>query len=155
MTKAELVDYVAERIQLPKYQAEAVVTSVLQGIMDALRAGDKVELREVWQFAASPPSVAGRTQPENRGHGADSRHTGPLVSGGESPPHVGESAQTVTTERAGTLRPAPANAPPRATCLAHGSPLQPPVRLAAWGPGHGEEEAIASFQACEGFRRHG
>src|SRR5262245_52624114 len=38
MTKAELVDCVAERVQLPKYQTEMVVTMVLQCIMDALRA---------------------------------------------------------------------------------------------------------------------
>ena len=50
MTKAELVDYITERVQLPKYQTEAVVTSVLQGIMDTLRAGDKVELRGFGSF---------------------------------------------------------------------------------------------------------
>jgi integration host factor subunit beta len=50
MTKAELVDYVAERVQLPKYQTEAIVTGVLQGIMDALRAGDNVELRGFGSF---------------------------------------------------------------------------------------------------------
>jgi len=50
MTKAELVDHVAERLQLPKYQTEEVVTSVLQGIMDTLRAGDKVELRGFGSF---------------------------------------------------------------------------------------------------------
>jgi integration host factor beta subunit len=50
MTKAELVDHVAERVQLPKYQTEAAVTSVLQGIMDALRAGDKVALRGFGSF---------------------------------------------------------------------------------------------------------
>jgi nucleoid DNA-binding protein len=50
MTKAELVDDVAERVQLPKYQAEAVVTSVLQSIMDALRAGDTVALRGFGSF---------------------------------------------------------------------------------------------------------
>ena len=50
MTKAELVDYVAERVQLPKYQTEAVVTSVLQGITDALRTGDKVALHGFGSF---------------------------------------------------------------------------------------------------------
>ena len=61
MTKAELVDHVAERVQLPKYQAEAVVTSVLQGIMDALRAGDKVELRGFGSFRLRRrPSRVGR-----------------------------------------------------------------------------------------------
>jgi integration host factor subunit beta len=50
MTKAELVDHVAARVQLPKYQTEAVVSHVLQGIMEALRTGDKVELRGFGSF---------------------------------------------------------------------------------------------------------
>ena len=50
MTKTERIDRIAERVQLPKYQTEAVVTSVLQFIMDALRAGDKVELRGFGSF---------------------------------------------------------------------------------------------------------
>jgi integration host factor subunit beta len=50
MTKTELMDRVAERDPLPKYQTEAVVTSVLQCMRDALRAGDKVELRGFGSF---------------------------------------------------------------------------------------------------------
>jgi DNA-binding protein HU-beta len=59
MTKAELVDHVTERVQLPKYQTEAVVTSVLQGIMDALRTGDTVALRGFGSFrlCRRPPRV--------------------------------------------------------------------------------------------------
>ena len=59
MTKAELVDHVAERVQLPKYKTEAVVTSVLQCIMDTLRAGDTVELRGFGSFRLRrrPPRV--------------------------------------------------------------------------------------------------
>jgi nucleoid DNA-binding protein len=50
MTKAELVDQVAETVQLPKNKTEAVITRFLQGIMDALQAGDKVELRGFGSF---------------------------------------------------------------------------------------------------------
>ena len=50
MTKTERIDRIAERVQLPQYQTEAVVTSVLQFIMDALRTGDKVELRGFGSF---------------------------------------------------------------------------------------------------------
>ena len=59
VTKAELVDHVAERVQLPKYKTEAVVTSVLQCIMDTLRAGDTVELRGFGSFRLRrrPPRV--------------------------------------------------------------------------------------------------
>src|SRR5262245_4335619 len=50
MTKSELIDRVAERVQLPKYQTAMVVTLVLRCMMDALRAGDKVELRGFGSF---------------------------------------------------------------------------------------------------------
>lgn len=50
MTKAELVDHVAATMQLPKHQMETVLTQFLQGIMDALHAGDKVELRGFGSF---------------------------------------------------------------------------------------------------------
>jgi nucleoid DNA-binding protein len=50
MTKAELVDQVAETVQLPKNKTEAVITHFLQGIMDALQAGEKVELRGFGSF---------------------------------------------------------------------------------------------------------
>jgi integration host factor subunit beta len=61
MTKAELVDHVAERVQLPKYQTETVVNIVLQGIIGALRAGDKVELRGFGSFRLRRrPSRVGR-----------------------------------------------------------------------------------------------
>jgi len=50
MTKAELVDQVAATVQLPKNKTEAVITGFLQGIMDALQVGDKVELRGFGSF---------------------------------------------------------------------------------------------------------
>ncbi len=50
MTKAELVDKVAATIQLPKHQTETVVNLFLQCIIDALDAGDKVELRGFGSF---------------------------------------------------------------------------------------------------------
>src|SRR6266446_7048118 len=50
MTKADLVDQVASTVQLPKHQTEAVITRFLQGIMDALHTGDKVELRGFGSF---------------------------------------------------------------------------------------------------------
>ena len=43
--KAELMDHVAERVQLPTCQTETVINLVLQDMMDALRAGGKVELQ--------------------------------------------------------------------------------------------------------------
>ena len=45
MTKAELVDHVAATVSLSKSQTEAVLTQCFQAIMDALQAGESVELR--------------------------------------------------------------------------------------------------------------
>ena len=50
MTKAELVDNVMATIQLPHHHTARVVHLVLQSIMDALQAGDKVELRGFGSF---------------------------------------------------------------------------------------------------------
>jgi len=50
MTKAELVEKVADKIQLTKKQTEAVVNIMLTCITEALSAGDKVELRGFGSF---------------------------------------------------------------------------------------------------------
>ena len=50
MTKTELVDHVAAAVQLPKHQTETVITQFLQAIMDALQAGQSVELRGFGRF---------------------------------------------------------------------------------------------------------
>ena len=50
MTKAGLVNKVAATIQLPTHQTETVVNLFLQCITEALRAGDKVELRGFGSF---------------------------------------------------------------------------------------------------------
>jgi nucleoid DNA-binding protein len=50
MTKAELVDHMAAAIQRPKAQTDAVLTQCLQVIMDALQAGESVELRGFGRF---------------------------------------------------------------------------------------------------------
>jgi nucleoid DNA-binding protein len=50
MTKTELVDQVATTVDLSKAQTEAVLTQCLQAIMDALQAGESVELRGFGRF---------------------------------------------------------------------------------------------------------
>ena len=50
MTKAELIDQVAATVQLPKSQTDAVLTQCLQAIMDALQAGESVDLRGFGHF---------------------------------------------------------------------------------------------------------
>ena len=50
MTKAELVDEVAQTVQLTKKQAEAIVNIVFDSIVNSLRAGEKIELRGFGSF---------------------------------------------------------------------------------------------------------
>ena len=50
MTKAELVDQVAAAVQLPKTQTDAVLTQCLQAIMEAVQAGESVEIRGFGRF---------------------------------------------------------------------------------------------------------
>ena len=50
MTKAELVEKVANQINLTKKQTEVVVTTVFPSITDSLAEGKKVELRGFGSF---------------------------------------------------------------------------------------------------------
>jgi len=50
MTKAELIDRVAEAAAISRAEAEAVVNTVLSSIVEALHEGDKVELRGFGSF---------------------------------------------------------------------------------------------------------
>jgi integration host factor subunit beta len=50
MTKAELVDQVADKVDLTKKQTEVIVNILFNSITDALSQGDKVELRGFGSF---------------------------------------------------------------------------------------------------------
>lgn len=50
MTKAELVDEVAKNSELSKKDAEVIVQTVLDSIIESLQDGDKVELRGFGSF---------------------------------------------------------------------------------------------------------
>lgn len=50
MTKADLVDMVAESSDLPRKQADEVVQVILESITAALSRGEKVELRGFGSF---------------------------------------------------------------------------------------------------------
>ncbi|MFN7966063.1 MAG: HU family DNA-binding protein [Acidobacteriota bacterium] len=50
MTKADLVERVSEAAGISKSEAEAVVNTVLNSIVDALRLGEKIELRGFGSF---------------------------------------------------------------------------------------------------------
>ncbi len=50
MTRAELVDDVARQVGLTRKQSEVIVDAVFEAILDALRGGDKIELRGFGSF---------------------------------------------------------------------------------------------------------
>ena len=54
MTKDALVDKLAASLQLPQHQTATVVELFCQCIIDALRAGDKVEWRGFGSFRRRP-----------------------------------------------------------------------------------------------------
>jgi DNA-binding protein HU-beta len=53
MTKADLIDSVAAKLELPKGQAERAVNVVFDDIVAALRTGDKVNISGFGTFAVS------------------------------------------------------------------------------------------------------
>ena len=50
MTKAELAARVADKVRLTNRQAEAIINILLRCVTEALREGDKVELRGFGSF---------------------------------------------------------------------------------------------------------
>ena len=50
MTKADLIEEVSRVVEIPRREAEVVVETMLQSIVQALRAGDKVEIRGFGSF---------------------------------------------------------------------------------------------------------
>ena len=50
MTKADLIKEVSRVVEIPRREAEDVVETVLRSMMQALRAGDKVEIRGFGRF---------------------------------------------------------------------------------------------------------
>lgn len=50
MTKAHLVEEVARSTELTKKDAEVIVSTVLESIVDSLKEGDKIELRGFGSF---------------------------------------------------------------------------------------------------------
>jgi DNA-binding protein HU-beta len=53
MTKADLIDSIASKLDMPKGQAERAVNTVFDDIVGALRSGDKVNISGFGTFAVS------------------------------------------------------------------------------------------------------
>jgi DNA-binding protein HU-beta len=53
MTKADLIDSIAQKLDLPKSSAERAVNTIFDDIVGALRGGDKVNISGFGTFAVS------------------------------------------------------------------------------------------------------
>jgi len=53
MTKAELIDSISSKIDLPKATAERIVNTIFDDIVAALKSGDKVNISGFGTFQAS------------------------------------------------------------------------------------------------------
>jgi integration host factor subunit beta len=51
MTKADLIDAVAEKLKLPRGRAELLVGQVFESMVEALRRGDGIEIRGFGSFS--------------------------------------------------------------------------------------------------------
>jgi integration host factor subunit beta len=54
VTKTDLIDRVAQAIQVPRTEAALIVESILDGMVHALEMGDKVEVRGFGSFHTRP-----------------------------------------------------------------------------------------------------
>ncbi|MEK6608555.1 MAG: HU family DNA-binding protein [Myxococcota bacterium] len=50
MTKSELIDAVAEKLRIPRGRAELIVDCVFQWMEDALKRGERIEIRGLGSF---------------------------------------------------------------------------------------------------------
>ena len=50
MTKAELIDRISEKFDITRVKAEVVVSSVFNSMTEALRNGDRIEIRDFGSF---------------------------------------------------------------------------------------------------------
>ena len=68
MTKAELVNQVAQTVNISRSEADTIVTEVLDSIVQSLREGDSVEFRGFGSFRI-------RTRPARKGRNPKSGET--------------------------------------------------------------------------------
>ena len=54
MTKADLIEEVSRVVEIPRREAAVVFETMLQSMVEALRAGDKVEIRGFGRFDTRP-----------------------------------------------------------------------------------------------------
>lgn len=50
MTKSELIDYVAGKLNLPNGKAELIVNTIFDSMEDSLRRGERIEIRGFGSF---------------------------------------------------------------------------------------------------------
>lgn len=122
MTKADLIDAVAERLKLPRGRAELLVSHVFDSMVDALRRGEGIEIRGFGSFSireyreyegrnprtgetvhVRPKRLAffkvGKELRERVNNGR-----GPGSAGGDVPPAVPDASETPPEAGSGTAQ---------------------------------------------------
>ena len=83
MTKAELAGRVADKIHLTKKQTEAIVNILFTCITDALKEGDKVELRGFGSFRTRSRNAREGAQSQNWRYGPNPLQEGAFFKAGK------------------------------------------------------------------------
>ena len=55
MTKSDLIDFLSEKLQMPKGRVEQLVDCVFDSMEQALRRGDRIEIREYKSYEGRNP----------------------------------------------------------------------------------------------------
>ena len=85
MTKAELIESVASKVDLPRATAERAVNTLFDDIVAALQQGDKVNISGFGTFSVSIAEGTDRAQSEDWGEHRNLRVTGGQVQGRQDP----------------------------------------------------------------------
>jgi integration host factor subunit beta len=61
VTKVELIRNISSAADIAQKEAWVVMETILDTMVRALRAGEKIEVRGVWQFPNPPPAISNRS----------------------------------------------------------------------------------------------
>jgi nucleoid DNA-binding protein len=85
MTKADIVRILSEQVGLTRREAADALKIVLDGVIGAIRRGEKVELRGFGSFRTGGARLA-RSQPAHRRPGQGAAEAGAVLQTGQGAP---------------------------------------------------------------------
>src|SRR5579885_1216219 len=145
MTKADLIESVASKLDLPKGQAERAVNTVFEDIVGALRNGDKVNISGFGTFGLRAQGAHG-AQPQDRREHSDRR-----LEVGEVQGRQDAEGPAELTRRARAGGRVAGDGLVMATTVERvlpGASLEAPLMIAACAPGGPATRPLASGARC-------